>query len=85
MGLHTESNTEVVTGTFPLCWEMEVMDNGSAEDDENVDGGDVYTRCVPIAISCAARALMSLDQFLASGCLVPRCSLALGEVTPERR
>jgi hypothetical protein len=41
---------------------MEVMDNGSAEDDENVDGGDVYTRCVPVAMSCAARALIFLSS-----------------------
>jgi len=47
-GLHLEEAAEVVTDTFPTCWEVEVMDNGNrnstAEDhDEN---GDVYVRCV---------------------------------------
>jgi hypothetical protein len=63
VGLHTEGNAEIVTGAFPLCWEMEVMDNGSAEEDENVDVGDVYTRYVPVAMSCAARALIYLFKF----------------------
>ena len=36
---------EVVTGDFPTCWEMEVMDNGSAEDDEG-ENEDVYARYV---------------------------------------
>ena len=40
---------EVVTGDFPTCWEMEVMDNGSAEDGENED---VYTRYVEVAMLC---------------------------------
>ncbi len=33
-GVHLETSVEVVTGDFPTCWEMEVMDNGNAE------GGD---------------------------------------------
>ena len=36
---------EVVTGNFTTCWEIEVMDNGSAEDDEG-DDDDVYARYV---------------------------------------
>jgi hypothetical protein len=45
-GLHLEGAAEVVTETFPTCWEVEVMDNGrnaedGAEDDEK---GDVYVR-----------------------------------------
>jgi len=38
-GLSLETSVEVVTGDFPACWDMEAMDNGSAEDgeDETVD------------------------------------------------
>ncbi|KAI0273926.1 hypothetical protein BGY98DRAFT_107654 [Russula aff. rugulosa BPL654] len=38
-----ETSVEVVTGDFPTCWEMDVMDNGSAEDGED-ENEDVYTR-----------------------------------------
>jgi hypothetical protein len=38
-----ETSVEVVTGDFPTCWEMEVMDNGRAEDGED-ENEDVYTR-----------------------------------------
>ncbi|KAI0287758.1 hypothetical protein BC826DRAFT_900182, partial [Russula brevipes] len=34
-GLQLDENVQVVTGDFPTCWEMEVMDNGSADDDED--------------------------------------------------
>ncbi|KAI9439118.1 hypothetical protein H4582DRAFT_117902 [Lactarius indigo] len=42
-GLHRDGSTEVVAGQFPMCWEMEVMDNGSADSEEDGDG-DVYAR-----------------------------------------
>jgi hypothetical protein len=44
-GVHLEANVEVVTGDFPTCWEMEVMDNGNAEGGED-ENGDVYARYV---------------------------------------
>ena len=44
-GLSLETSVEVVTGDFPTCWEIEVMDNGSAEDGED-ETADVYARCV---------------------------------------
>jgi hypothetical protein len=34
-------SAEVVTGDFPTCWEMEVMDNSNAEGGED-ENGDVY-------------------------------------------
>jgi hypothetical protein len=40
---------EVVTVDFPTCWEMDVMDNGSAEDGED-ENEDVYTRYVDVAV-----------------------------------
>jgi hypothetical protein len=48
-GLHLEGASQVVTETYPTCWEVEVMNNGDksrnvedgAEDDEK---GDVYVR-----------------------------------------
>lgn len=40
---------EVVTGDFPTCWEMDVMDNGSAEDGED-ENEDVYTRYVEVVV-----------------------------------
>ncbi|KAI9508635.1 hypothetical protein F5148DRAFT_979517 [Russula earlei] len=51
-GLHAETSVEVVTGDFPTCWEMEVMDNGSTEDGEDEDE-DVYARCVNVVVGCA--------------------------------
>jgi len=42
-GLSLETSVEVVTGDFPTCWEMEVMDNGSAEEGED-ETADVYAR-----------------------------------------
>jgi len=44
-GVHLETSVEVVTGDFPTCWEMEVMDNGNAEGGED-ENGDVYARYV---------------------------------------
>jgi hypothetical protein len=58
VGLRLESTAEVVSGDFPVCWEMDVMDNGSAEDGENIDG-DVYTRCVPVVMLYNASAQIS--------------------------
>jgi hypothetical protein len=47
-GLHLEGSAEVVTGDFPTCWELEVMDNGyrSAEVGAEDENGDVYVRYV---------------------------------------
>jgi hypothetical protein len=48
-GLHLEEAAEVVTETFPTCWEVEVMNNGNksgnSEDGTEDDvKGDVYVR-----------------------------------------
>ena len=57
---------EVVTGDFPTCWEMEVMDNGSAEDDEG-ENEDVYARYVKVVMFCRVRVLTrSLYQYTAA-------------------
>jgi hypothetical protein len=47
-GLHLEGAAEVVTGTFPTCWELEIMDNGNrnAEGGAEHEDGDVYVRYV---------------------------------------
>ena len=42
-GLHRDGSTEVVAGQFPMCWEMKIMDNGNADNEED-DDGDVYAR-----------------------------------------
>ena len=46
--LHLNGAAEVVTDTFPTCWEVEVMLNDSkgknAEDDAEDDEGDMYVR-----------------------------------------
>ena len=55
-GIHVESSVEVVTGDFPTCWEMEVLDNGSAEDDEG-ENEDVYARYVKVFLFCHAKDL----------------------------
>ncbi|KAH9032226.1 hypothetical protein EDB85DRAFT_1827446, partial [Lactarius pseudohatsudake] len=34
-GLHRDGSTEVVAGQFPMCWDMEIMDNGSADNEED--------------------------------------------------
>lgn len=41
-GLHRDGSMEVVTGQFPMCWEMEIMDNGNADEDDG--DSDVYAR-----------------------------------------
>jgi hypothetical protein len=58
---------EVVTGQFPVCWEMEIMDNGSADEEDG--DSDVYARYV-LSILCSTS---SLIVALASGCHTPRC------------
>lgn len=57
-GLSLETSVEVVTGDFPTCWEMEVMDNGSAEDGED-ENADVYARYVDkvVALLCSRKLL----------------------------
>jgi len=44
--LYLEGSAQLVTGTFPTCWEVEVMDNGSSCESENEPehGRDVYVR-----------------------------------------
>ena len=54
-GLSLETSVEVVTGDFPTCWEMEVMDNGGAEDGED-ETADVYARYV-VALLCSRKLL----------------------------
>ncbi|KAH9956587.1 hypothetical protein BJV74DRAFT_790305 [Russula compacta] len=81
-GLHLEASVEVVTGDFPTCWEMEVMDNGSAEDGEDEDG-DVYARYVNI-VMCAVQ-VFNFIVMLASGCRVQRWPWASREAMRERR
>jgi len=48
-----ETSVEVDAGDFPTCWEMEVMDNGSAEDGED-ENEDVYARYVDVLVFCRA-------------------------------
>ena len=50
-GLSQETSVEVVAGDFPTCWEMEVMDNGSAEDGED-ENADIYARYVVKSPCC---------------------------------
>jgi hypothetical protein len=61
-GLSQETSVEVVTGDFPTCWEMEVMDNGCAEDDED-DNADVYARYVDkvVLLLCSRKLLDSFS------------------------
>jgi len=39
-GLQLEGSAKIVAGTFPTCWEVEVMDYGT----EDEPGRDVYVR-----------------------------------------
>lgn len=59
-GLSLETSVEVVTGDFPTCWEMEVMDNGRAEDGED-ENADVYARYVDnlnvVVLLCSRKSL----------------------------
>ena len=61
---------EVVTGQFPICWEMEIMDNGSAYVND-CDSGVYDARYVLLLV----RSAWSLSQIvaLASGCHTLRC------------
>ena len=67
--LSIDGNMEVVPGQIPLCWEMEIMDNGSAHE----NGGDsgVYVRYV-LLLFCSAWFLSSVVA-LASECHKLRC------------
>ena len=73
-GIHVEPSVEVVTGDFPTCWEMEVMDNGSAEDEEG-ENEDVYARYVT-ACDVLPRAGLNCDR--AISIRLPRSEMALG-------
>jgi hypothetical protein len=75
VGLHHDKSTEVITGDFPMCWEMEVMDNASAEDDENVDE-DVYTRYVSIVVMPGAARVLIL--IVIRSIRLPRTEMFLG-------
>ena len=66
-GLHRDGSTEVVTGQFPMCWEMEIMDNGSADDEDGGDG-DVYARYVLLLLLGRS----NLNVALAFGCHILR-------------
>jgi hypothetical protein len=72
-GLQQEVNLEVVTGDFPTCWEMEVMDNGSTEDGED-ENADVYARYVSLRRIVLARIAKKsfFDVILAFGCRTQR-------------
>ena len=43
-GLHLEGSAQVVTGTFPTCWEVE-MDESSAPGPVD-ESGDIFARYV---------------------------------------
>ena len=60
---------EVVTEETPLCWEMEIVDNGSAYENDRDSG--VYVRYVSLLF----RSAWSLSPIvaLASGCHKLRC------------
>ncbi len=76
-GLSLETSVEVVTGDFPTCWEMEVMDNGSAEDGED-ENADVYARYVDKSSCCCAHAnCLTLFRRHVS-IRLPRSDMALG-------
>jgi len=46
-GLHLEGSAQVVTGTFPTCWEVEVMGDRSAPGPVDEPGdGDIFARYV---------------------------------------
>ena len=82
-GIHVEPSVEVVTGDFPTCWEMEVMDNGSAEDEEG-ENEDVYARYVKVC-DVLPRAGLNLIVLLVSGFRAPRWPWASREATQEHR
>jgi hypothetical protein len=42
-GLQLEGSAKIATGTFPTCWEVEVMDHKSAPGTED-ERRDVYVR-----------------------------------------
>lgn len=44
-GLHLEGSAQVVTGTFPTCWEVEVMDDRNAPGPVD-EPGDTFARYV---------------------------------------
>jgi hypothetical protein len=58
-----------------MCWEMEVMQNGSAKDDENVDEG-VYTRCVPVVVMLSAT--QALILIVIRSIRLPRTEMFMG-------
>lgn len=58
-----------------MCWEMEVMDNASAEDDENVDE-DVYTRYVSVVVMLGAARVLIL--IVIRSIRLPRTEMFLG-------
>ena len=51
-GLHRDGSMEVVAGQFPMCWEIEVMDNGSADEDDGDSDSDIYARYVLFISFC---------------------------------
>jgi hypothetical protein len=76
---------EVVTGDFPTCWEMEVMDNGSAEDGED-ENADIYARYVSSDHLIIAHELLNIfDVILAFGCRAQRWPWDLREATQGLR
>ena len=56
-----------------MCWEMEVMDNGSAEDGEDEDG-DVYARYVNVVMVCRPSAQLHRHTSIR----LPHSEMALG-------
>ena len=82
-GINLESSAEVVTGDFPTCWEIEVMENaGSAEDDEGEDD-DVYARYVKVC-DVLPRAGLTLIVLI-PGWRAQRWPRAPREATQEHR
>ena len=84
-GIHQETSVEVVTGDFPTCWEMEVMDNGQGEDEED-ENADVYARYVSGGRLVLARELLNVfDAILAFGFHAQRWSWDSMEATQGLR
>lgn len=72
-GLHLEGSAEVVTGDFPTCWEVEVMDNGykNAEVGDEDENRDVYVRYVKALVDAMPCVTLPCFRVLAFGFRFP--------------
>lgn len=70
-GLHLEGSAQVVTGTFPTCWEVEVMDDRNAPGPVD-EPGDTFARYV---------SWRDLAGFKVGPGLVPRRDARIADLT----